>query len=775
MMNLHCSRFAFAAVFATGTLLCSTAWGATQVLDRVVGVGPGATRQMAFDVPPQARTADSIPYYTVPTSTEGFIACQASSKGGVVCVDGPDVREWKTPARSQSPNTGELLFSCSDLGFSSRKGSSGCTGLALQPDAIWVTGRKSNNLYSLVKAVPKGASCPADSTVLPGDKYCLVDYDFATGRPLLQELNALDDELASEYVHGEGVYGVELRSAIYFYPDTNPASQPVPIGENKKALGLSGSEQALSVTLVKLASDEFVYLYVTTTGRVLMLNDQRKVPVKVFDMVEDRAGSPPPANCPASSADDFGLTVSKFGRIYASDKRYCRVVALETAADSSNVYGFKLQNVIETNSITSVSRELTLSTGTVAPESVSVAPGVVLNLADCVGPCTYVGGTDEKGNSTAGAKMSNIQLQDNGKTYMTVYKVEGIPDCRYIDATDDRCKGKGSVIGSTTGWQQLDVSKLLPEEITDLFPDQLPPMLISPQWHADPDKEFVFDALFGITEPGLEFKGVGSGEVFVRELTGDERGCVDPALGSTGLPLETVGSQRGLLELDISTTVSENYVSYTNGDVGHLDTIINSGCGSTRQVIVSWSLKPVDLVMNRNTVHRNIFDPTQPGLYFTENDDAVFAKLVDTLYDDLKRVLDNQVCDAPPEVLQPPLTGSVCSSLKSTWDNGRDKLNKCLSATTQPKQSAGDQNCSAFGSQLMNFIATAQSAPAALPGLDPANRIGELQGRAKVIEYLLNYRFLPSIPAEGFCEDPNLKVRNEDDELVSVCRMSPYP
>ena len=771
-MTLHRSRLGFAAVLTTGALLCSTAWGATQVLDRVVGVGAADTRQMSFEVPPEERNRPefkpSIPYYTVPTSaTKGFTACQASIKGGVVCIDegAADIREWTTPAKSQPSNLGVSLFTCADLGFTAKGGSSGCSGLALQPDAIWVAGRKSNNLYSLVKVVPaKGGSCDPGSSALAssGNKYCKINQDYATGRPLLQELNALDPELADldpEDAYGRGVYGVELRSTILFYKDEIPAQEPVVIG-SKKALGVSGNEQVLSTALTRLASGTFVYLYVTDRGRVLAINRDKNVPVEVFTISKSRDGW-----TACASDGDFGLTVSKFGRIYLSDRGYCRVLALqETSAEldpsQSSNYGFKLEMVDA------------LSTSPMAPESVSVAPGVVLNLADCVGSCTYVGGTDENGVPTAGAKMSNIQVQDNGKTYMTVYKVEGIPDCRFL--SDERCDETDLetplVIGEIDGWKELNVKPLLPKEIQDLLPSSLQKMLISPQWHADPKKGYVFDALFGITEPGLEFKGVGAGEVFVKELTGNERGCVDPALGSTAVPLVTEGSQRGLVELDISTTVSENYVSIANGQSGNVDTIINSGCGSTRQVIVSWSLKPVDLVLNPVTVHRNIFNLSDQTKYRTcehpdalgtcKPDDAIFAKLVDTLYGDLKKMLDDQACKAVDKdsagnlISQPPLAPSYCSSLRSVWDNGRDKLDKCLTATTQPKQSAGDQNCSAFGSQLKNFITTAQSVPPAAPGGDPANRIGEVQGRAKVIEYLLDYRFLPSIPASGFCEDP---------------------
>jgi hypothetical protein len=68
----------------------------------------------------------------------------------------------------------------------------------------------------------------------------------------------------------------------------------------------------------------------------------------------------------------------------------------------------------------------------------------------------------------------------------------------------------------------------------------------------------------------------------------------------------------------------------------------------------------------------------------------------------------------------------------------------------QPKQSAGDQNCQAFVSQLNNFENTLDGAM--LFGMDPANRKGELKARTLVIRHLYEERVVPSIPADGFDE-----------------------
>ena len=133
----------------------------------------------------------------------------------------------------------------------------------------------------------------------------------------------------------------------------------------------------------------------------------------------------------------------------------------------------------------------------------------------------------------------------------------------------------------------------------------------------------------------------------------------------------------------------------------------------------------------------------------------MFAKLVDQLYDDLGDVQTNQVCSVPPEGEVAPVSGAVCGTLASSWAYGRDKLTKCIGASTQPKQSSGDQNCSAFRSQLTNYRSTIEAIPPAVPGRDVANRIGEMKARARIVEYLFVYRFLPSIPPAGFCENPD--------------------
>lgn len=745
---------ALGCLFLSGTAAADT----RQVLDRVAGFSPTGARQMAFDVPPLKRTQDSIQYFATPSSATGFVACQLTGLGGLACLDGREVRYW--PNASTSPETSETLFGCDDpvLGLDTKRGVQTCTGLAVDlSGAVWVSGKKPNNSYSLIKAVPaipaemrdvSEAACPSGTTLLAGGKFCRVNDEFASGRPLLQEITPVDGDIGSEFKYGKGVAGVELRSSIVYF--TDPKSSPKVIASGKATLGLNGNEQVLSAALLRLPSEPpvFVFAYVTSTGRVLAINDDKRTWVQIFAMQPDRASSTPPATCPSTSGEDFAIaTSSKSGRVYVSDRRFCRIVALDVRP-ATNAYGFVLDNATEFGA--SGARDLTLSTGSLNPDSVSVAPGIVLNLSDCSGECDYVKGREGE----AAATLRFVRLQDTGKTNMTVFQITGIPDCRYIPQ-DPRCTGKGAVVKvrptDPVALQKLDVTKLLPKEVTDLFPaGELPSMLITERYRGQAPA-YEFDAFFGLPETGVEFKDVFEGEFDVDLLADNSLGCSDPKPGTT-VALAT------LLRWDVTTTVSERFVTYGNEDVGHQDTIVNSGCGSTKVSGSRWSLYAYNLEMNPDTISY------VGGMrYLNTADDAVFAKLVDQLYDDLYDLQTFQVCGIPPEGTVAPVSGSVCGTLAANWANGRDKLTKCIGASTQPKQSSGDQNCSAFRSQLTNYRSTIEAIPPALPGRDIANRIGELKARARIVEYLFVYRFLPSIPSQGFCENPG----NPD------CRMSP--
>jgi len=337
-----------------------------------------------------------------------------------------------------------------------------------------------------------------------------------------------------------------------------------------------------------------------------------------------------------------------------------------------------------------------------------------------------------------------------------VFQITGIPDCRHLSPTDLRCQGKGSVVNPDYPFalQKLDVTKLLPKEVTDLFAaGELPPMLITERYRGQAKNGYVFDAFFGLPEAGVEFKDVFEGEFAVELLAAGEPwegtdGCDDPMPGTT-VPLST------LLQWDVTTTVSEAIVTTTGGYRGHVDTLANSGCGSTKVSGSRWSIYAYNLELNPDTV-----STLNGTTYLNENDDAVFAKLLRSLYQDLSDTQVNFACAVPPELFErgvytPPIGESVCGTLAANWANGLDKLDKCIGASTQPKQSSGDQNCTAFRSQFAGYLSTINAVPAAMPGMDVGNRIGELKARARIVSYVFEYRFLPSIPVQGFCDNPD--------------------
>jgi len=157
--------------------------------------------------------------------------------------------------------------------------------------------------------------------------------------------------------------------------------------------------------------------------------------------------------------------------------------------------------------------------------------------------------------------------------------------------------------------------------------------------------------------------------------------------------------------------------------------MVNTGCGSTKVSGVRWSLYTYNLEVTPNT-------------------DAVFAKLLVKLYDDLEEARAEVACKQVDTTGAPPMSASLCSNLRTQWLNGKDKLDKCIGASTQPKQSSGSQNCSGFDSQLTNYQSAVRNATAVGP--DPANRVSEIKARVEVVFAVFRQRFLPSIPANGF-------------------------
>ena len=305
-----------------------------------------------------------------------------------------------------------------------------------------------------------------------------------------------------------------------------------------------------------------------------------------------------------------------------------------------------------------------------------------------------------------------------GKSGLTLFQVKGLPDCRWPPASAlAACAGKPVIgvavtdgscdVGSESGnpglpanclsealrlrepsaldgvleraQQYLNVTPLLPLEITDLFPDGLPAIIISPHYWASEE------------------------------------------------------------EWDVATRVSERYVGV---DGLFVDTIVNDGCGSLKTKSPGWSMVSYGLgVMPHPVVLDN---------------DAVFARLLETLGNELVYVVEELACK-PVDTGGPVAPITDCSTLGSAMLNTVDKLDKCIVATYQPKQSASNQNCQSFLSQLGGFKEALASAASACPedraSCDPANRLGEIEARTATLEYVYHDKFAPSVPDGGFCRE----------------------
>ena len=139
--------------------------------------------------------------------------------------------------------------------------------------------------------------------------------------------------------------------------------------------------------------------------------------------------------------------------------------------------------------------------------------------------------------------------------------------------------------------------------------------------------------------------------------------------------------------------------------------------------------------------------------------DASFVDLTDQLFDDLERARRMTACvnvDGNPR--QPAAAHREPPARRSrpTGPMSRDKLNKCLDASTQPKNSSLNQTCQAFDQQFSQYQSDLNAAVvngAIVGGVqtgDLANRLGEMKARVKVFLHIYMDQFLPSVPPGGY-------------------------
>ncbi len=730
------------------SLLASAAWGqaqgsiSQQVLDRVDAYNANVVLEMAFDDP--NRTQDFVNLGIAGTK---FSTCKLTATDGIFCLDGKVVRHWPNPGDPQS-YVDEL--SCNDPALKlDAKKSDTCTGMSVDlSGALWLAGKKAST-HSLIKVVAKAATdvCPYGWSVLSGSRYCAIE--FYAGRPLLVDIDPIGGDVGAAFkpcptcALQSGVLGLEERKTSVFFPDPKPTSTSSPIViASGKGWNLVGNEQLLSSALLQVpngsATENFV-LVTTTSGRILAKRtDVAGAASEVFNIPLERIQTS--AQC-AFGTQHYGIrTSSKSGRVYVTDRNFCQVLALAPN-------GLPFTSLVNDGA----SEDLTLSTsdssGTFPPNGPTLAPGINIDLEDCSTNCTLL--TNEEG--TPAASLVGVQLASGSNSGATLFQVKGLVDCRYASPLPPGCAG-AIVDPDSRGHpaaQLLNVTPLLPKEITSLFdasgipPKGLPPLLISRQYRAQERNDFAFEAFFVVTEAGVRIVDNFTALYDVPVLEG-----VPASLGC----LPDAGN---LLAWDVVTAVNEVFKTTDidgDNDAEHVDVLTNVGC--VNPTIVKppprLSLLPYNLEVVPDTYGPTILSAVKS---VTMGNDAVFARLVQNLYDDLEYVRREMACkpvDPVPNAGPAPLSAAVCNTLFSKWENGKVKLDKCVNAAFQPKQSAGDENCQSFISQLTNYRA---SVPATTSASDVANRVGELKSRVDVIRHVFDTRFLPSIPAAGFCRE----------------------
>ena len=738
-----------------------------QLLDSTFVHGQDKAAELAFDDP-------ALDYDYLGIGGTALQACKLTAFDGLFCLDFKTVRNWPHPTTQVDiggvPGVEYFdIVDCEDpvLNLDTKKVNT-CTGMTVDlDDNLWLAGKNKGKSHSLIKLVPKDPDCPSVEPGaflgVPDSNSSLCAYEVATGRPLLVDLAPIGGVVAKQFsLPGypaplDAIVGLEERkTAVAFLPD----GTVVELASGKSDWGLAGNEQLLAITHLQLEEPLRNYLLVTTTkGRVLAWDTAGdKAAIEVFDIVAARdpstfdlgpcSAEEPVYSVRASSTTDF---------VYVTDSEYCEVSALGATFDGTGTLSLARVAGIDATFST---RGLTAVTG------VTVAPGNNVDLSTCADPaipCALV--ADDQGNALA--SLAGVQLRDSSISGLTLFQIEGMPDCRYVPfaclaivdpdgappvtaaAAVAALVDDGVIVPLTLdpldprdtatdpGAQRLNITPLLPAEITELFPAGLPNMLLPRYVRGQETNGFVFGGFFGVTEEGVVFRDTFEGIYDVGGLAGASLGCAD---------------NLGTREWDVIGTVSERWVSASDlysADPLRLAAIINSDCGTSRTRDKGWSFKPYNLEPAPCT-----FNPDLAGVWSDdgicalsgtpeEADDAVYAKMLLVMAEDYARTLDQLACVDADGNGVPPLDSAACLQIQGGVDNMIDKLHKCWDATQQPKQSSGDQNCQAFDSQLGNLQQLLDGTPVVEP--DYANRLGELKARAATMRHVFETRFVPSL------------------------------
>jgi hypothetical protein len=755
-----------------------------------------------------------------PPAASPSMICTRGANRDMACIDGEFVRSWTPdstgiPSNVPPAHAPSTLFSCRDPNLKlDTKKPNACTAIAVDPAGnLWLGARRANShsVYKIV-AVPDGAACPANFNKLSASinntysseaDYCFAEFTY--GRPPLVDMYYVGGDVGLSFdgpgaLDGPGLLIMEERKTVSFVPDPEipafPYVNPTPIGSGRTGWGLNTGEQIQSVTALR--PDEnlpgVIYALVTTSsGRILAKrSDGSGSAFQVFNVAADR-GNPSLidySQCNGDVAPQYGIRLSPAAKyVYVSD-RDCRLVRALTwytqapaASDPSGCTGsgpFWMCNAKEAIDNAGNYRNVTLSTGTIAPEGVSVIVGSRVNLAECLakdegGECVFA----------PGSKLFNVTLADESKTRMTVYPALGIPDCRYppyrpgstpsaaIADEQKLCAQAGVVVGPTCAVDEnpaicasrefLNISKLMGDQIGQLKFRNVDgietrvedtQMLVSPMYMARPIEaghpdDRKFDAYFGLTEDGLGFRQTFDLEIDITHIANFALGCGQPYLAGS--------ADAGFLDWALVTTVSEKFRTASTlspTQAGHVDMLGNTYCINPTSVAgTRWSAYPYNLQLNPMALPDNRFRPNRDTVTKPASD--YLADLTVLLFDDIGLAYrTTALADVDGNGGTAPIVaGSELDiQLAGIYRQATRMLESCIAAA-YGKQSGPNQNCGSLKSQLEGYAEALRVAPA--DGLvDKANRRGELQARVKVLLHVVTDHFQPSVPRSGFYNVP---------------------
>ena len=374
------------------------------------------------------------------------------------------------------------------------------------------------------------------------------------------------------------------------------------------------------------------------------------------------------------------------------------------------------------------------------PEGASVSPGIDIDLNTCGNTqpsCELIpDGLSDGSQTIPGAQLSGVVIEP-GRSGMALFQIRNIPDCRILVIKPAACSNPldpavinmdGSPVtpSSPPETQYLNIRPLLPPEIVEIYPPgSLPRLLVSPRYRAISTRGR-FDALYGVTDPTVQFRDTFTAQFDVADLLGE------PSLGCG------IGGPQPNVNWDVVVTISERYTTVGGpADVAgpqNVDMLINNGCfNPTSGSGLRWSIYAYGLQLSPELI-------TTTSGTVSGYPPTIFGHLLGSLGTDLGNTQTIYLCANADGGTAAPVSPSSCSLLQSAWAAVTTKLNRCLEAAETPKNSAFAQNCQSFETQFLSYKNTLASVPR--QGSDPANRIGEVEARAQVLEHVYRDHFL---------------------------------